>query len=390
MRDQPGTITLIGSGELGEAMAKVYRALLARLEPAVAAVFLDTPAGFEANADEISAKAVEYFKQHFDAQLIVASYRSKPRATARQVAAALDVLRRANFIFAGPGSPSYAIRNWRGSVVWDALAARWMTGAHLAFASAGAIALGCCALPVYEIYKAGHDVDWIDGLDLLGAFGLKLAIVPHWNNAEGGTYDTRYCYMGETRFKILEAKLPWDVVVLGIDEHTAFILAPAVRQGAVSGAGHVTIRYAGRETKYPAGATIAFDQMRALNLGQIAAPAETAPPAVSAAPTPEILTTTMYLDQLARAMKEASEPGAQHELIDRAHNTMHELAQSWRESDRLLPSQDDAALVELLVRTRAQLRAAKQFALADQVRQALTDLGIILEDSPSGTTWKRK
>ena len=220
---------------------------------------------------------------------------------------------------------------------------------------------------------------------------LKLAIIPHWNNAEGGTYDTRFCYMGEERLKILESQLPFDVVILGIDEHTAFTLDPQARQGTVSGAGQVTVRYAGRETEYPTGATISFEQMRASNFSGDIAPVEPLRESAPAqpAPAPEFVTTTLYLDQLTRAMKEANEPSAQRELIDHAHNTMHELAQEWRKSDRLTPGQDGVALIELLVKTRARLRAAKQFALADEVRQALTDLSIVLEDSPTGTTWKR-
>ena len=43
--------------------------------------------------------------------------------------------------------------------------------------------------------------------------------------------------------------------------------------------------------------------------------------------------------------------------------------------------------VELLIETRRSLRAAKQYALADDIRTRLTDLGIVLEDTPEGTTW---
>jgi len=89
MDNLPGTITLIGSGELGETMAKVHRSIPRQLAPTVDAVFLDTPAGFQVNADEISAKAVEYFKQHFDVALTVASFKSKSSATAVQAEAAL-------------------------------------------------------------------------------------------------------------------------------------------------------------------------------------------------------------------------------------------------------------------------------------------------------------
>ncbi len=45
-------------------------------------------------------------------------------------------------------------------------------------------------------------------------------------------------------------------------------------------------------------------------------------------------------------------------------------------------------LVELLIRLRAQLRKEKNFALADQVRNELGGLGVVLEDRAEGTTWK--
>jgi len=47
------------------------------------------------------------------------------------------------------------------------------------------------------------------------------------------------------------------------------------------------------------------------------------------------------------------------------------------------------ALIELLVQLRAELRQAKQWALADLVRERLAALGIKLQDGPGGTTWVR-
>jgi cysteinyl-tRNA synthetase len=44
--------------------------------------------------------------------------------------------------------------------------------------------------------------------------------------------------------------------------------------------------------------------------------------------------------------------------------------------------------IDLLIEIRRELRAAKQYQLADQVRSRLSDLGVTLEDSPSGTTWR--
>ncbi|MBI4286351.1 MAG: cysteine--tRNA ligase [Chloroflexi bacterium] len=46
--------------------------------------------------------------------------------------------------------------------------------------------------------------------------------------------------------------------------------------------------------------------------------------------------------------------------------------------------------IEMLVALRKQLREAKQFQLADGLRAQLSDLGIVLEDTPQGTVWKRK
>ena len=52
-------------------------------------------------------------------------------------------------------------------------------------------------------------------------------------------------------------------------------------------------------------------------------------------------------------------------------------------------TKDIAPFVDLLVDLRAEMRVAKQFELADRVRDGLTDLGISLEDNPEGTSWRR-
>jgi cysteinyl-tRNA synthetase len=45
-------------------------------------------------------------------------------------------------------------------------------------------------------------------------------------------------------------------------------------------------------------------------------------------------------------------------------------------------------LVEMLLTTRQDLRKAKQFALADKIRDDLTKLGVVVEDGPEGPTWR--
>ena len=52
-------------------------------------------------------------------------------------------------------------------------------------------------------------------------------------------------------------------------------------------------------------------------------------------------------------------------------------------------STDQDAAVEQLVQARAAAKAAKDFAEADRIRQALLAQGVVLKDGPSGTTWER-
>ncbi len=79
-------------------------------------------------------------------------------------------------------------------------------GGGVTFASAAALTLGRFTVPVYEIYKVGVEPCWLDGLDVLGPFGLNVAVIPHYDNAEGGHHDTRFCYLGERRLAMLEAE----------------------------------------------------------------------------------------------------------------------------------------------------------------------------------------
>ena len=46
-------------------------------------------------------------------------------------------------------------------------------------------------------------------------------------------------------------------------------------------------------------------------------------------------------------------------------------------------------LMELVIHLRKELRTAKNFALADQIRTRLTEIGVTLEDRPDGTLWRR-
>jgi hypothetical protein len=408
----------MGSGEMTRPMSKVHRWLISKIEEPVRAVFLDTPAGFELNADEISQKASAYVAEYVGVPCSVVSFKVAGRATAEEVEKALRKLKRANYIFAGPGSPTYALRNWRGTPVFDLVARRVDEGAHLVLASAAAIAVGRHALPVYEIYKVGEEPHWVEGLDLLAPYGLDLAILSHWNNAEGATFDTRYCFMGQPRFDVLEGLLPDSTTVLGIDEYTACILDLGSNEGRVMGAGQVTIRWKGREEKFEAGTSFSLDRLRT----QAAARGSRPRPSLAANATERVaanageillkkvgeagqkLATTTWgssyladlasdIYDLAKVLDEAREAGVEESLISQARAGLRQLLIAW--SSQLAPSPTDAVaslapFVELLLDLRSQLRAAGSWPLADEIRDRLSALGIIVEDGGSGTTWRRR
>ena len=91
----------------------------------------------------------------------------------------------------------------------------------LVLASAAAMSIGNKVMPVYEIYRVGEDPYWVDGLNILeNALGFKGVVIAHYNNTQGGTHDTRFCFVGERRMNLLESLLDSDIAVLGVDEHT--------------------------------------------------------------------------------------------------------------------------------------------------------------------------
>jgi cysteinyl-tRNA synthetase len=50
----------------------------------------------------------------------------------------------------------------------------------------------------------------------------------------------------------------------------------------------------------------------------------------------------------------------------------------------------DEAVIDQLILERKKARDARQFKAADEVRDKLLKMGVVLEDTPQGTIWKRK
>lgn len=379
-----GRITLVGAGELMAAMSPQHRAALARLKGPPHPVFIDTTAGFETNVDSIVSKAVEYYEHHLQTPLRVASFRHRDETPAAEVAAAVAEIRAANLIFAGPGSPTYSINNWKDSAVWQAVCEQFEAGADLFFASAASITLGRYSLPVYEIYKAGMDPFWVDGLDMLGRFGLRLAVVPHFNDSSGGeNYDSRFCYMGARRFDILQERLPPDVAIVGVDAYTSICFDPETEQAIVSGQSAITLIAEGEERRFQAGNVIPFSAFRSASRGLVRTfdASEQANLSYafsdSAADPDPLVPITEYVESLS-SLPEAEKV----ELLARIQAARNGMTQQEPASE--------ASLIDLVLDLRQTLRSLKQFQMADKARKVLEELGFEVGDTTEGATWTRK
>jgi cyanophycinase-like exopeptidase len=362
----PRVLAFIGSGETSPAMARAHADLARRLPPARPGVVVDTPYGFQENADELTARQLAFFEARLRRPFEVASFRSRASADAAATAAAVAAILGAGYVFAGPGSPSYAVRQWAGSAVGAALVDKVENGGIVVLASAAALTAGAFTIPVYEIYKVGEEPRWLPGLNLLGAAtGLRAAVVPHFDNGSGGTHDTRFCFVGERRLRSLEAALPPDAFVLGIDEHTALVLDLADGSAVVRGRGGVTVRVRGSSVAFPSGTRVPTDQF-----------AEAAA-ALGAATA----TATAHDGARPRAGDGASDRRVADLVADLEATRGRRADASAARRDAIAP------LVELLVDVRDRARSSGDWASADRIRAGLAAAGVSLRDGPLGTTW---
>jgi cyanophycinase-like exopeptidase len=252
-----GKIVLFGSGETGKHGRFVQEQVLSAYRKPVRVAILETPAGFQPNVDVVTAKLRTFYEHNLqNFKPVVTSVPARRRGGEHDPddPAVAGMLVDQDVIFAGPGSPTYVVRQLAGSATLVALRERFRQGATVVLASAAAAAAGCLTIPVYELFKVGDDPAWTPGLDLLAEVGLRAVVVPHWNNAEGGAdLDTTHCYIGVDRFNELLRQLPPGIGVLGIDEHTAVVLDAAVGTGTVRGAGTATLVVDGVASVVPSG-----------------------------------------------------------------------------------------------------------------------------------------
>ena len=364
-----GVLVLLGSGETAPGMTRVHREVLSRI-PDLTAVNLDTPYGFQLNVPQMSQKLEEYFATSLRVELTTLHLASYARASAIERALFKERVRQATYVFAGPGSPTWALAQWSPLGLGEDLTAVLDAGGTVCLASAAALTAGAFTAPIYEIYKVGvEDPSWVPGLDLLGAFRLDCVVIPHFDNAEGQNYDTRFCYLGEPRLTYLEGQLPAGVATLGVDEHTAVIIDRDSDTLSVRGRARAYWRLGEETRSIGAGETVPLDELRRRG------PRE-GTPTKSTGPADTRPTTSHGPLDLAEIVAGGG-PDA-----TRALARLVQLAESGGEG-----TIEPAGLVEGVLAARREARAAGQYALADQLRDALVEAGIEIQDGPTGTTW---
>ena len=234
-----GTIAILGSGETSPNLVSVHRELLEDCNEKNSSYILDSPFGFQENADLLVDKLIGFYKTSLNTDIKLATFRKMSDLNTPQFFKTIALLEKAEFIFAGPGSPSYASKLWAEGEIENLFKNHINKGGKALFASAAASTLGEFTLPVYEIYKVGIDPYWEKGLNILKLFNLNCTVVPHFNNKEGGNHDTSYSYVGAKRVNSL-LNITY-TNLLGIDEHTALIITGRDNKYKVKGLGNVTL-----------------------------------------------------------------------------------------------------------------------------------------------------
>jgi cyanophycinase-like exopeptidase len=358
-----GVLALLGSGETAPGMTKVHRQLLKRLDE-VRAVNLDTAYGFQENVPQMTEKLLNYFQTSLHVAFEPLHFISYEHASELERTLFKQQVRAASYVFAGPGSPSYAMAQWQPLELIEDLNQVLLGGGTLCFSSAAAATVGAFCPPIYEIYKVGVLPYWLAGLNIMATLGLNCVVIPHYDNQEGANYDTSRCYLGERRLALMEKELPPGVATLGVDEHTALVIDLEADSIQVLGKSHGYWRLNGEVRVLENGSNTPLQELRTLDVLDVPIPA---------AP---VVTTASQPADLAQVVLDGGE-GAVAALAQ-----LVQLGATGGEGFI-----DPAPLVEGVLAARVNARASGQYELADELRDALVKAGIDVQDTPQGTTW---
>jgi cysteinyl-tRNA synthetase len=98
-----------------------------------------------------------------------------------------------------------------------------------------------------------------------------------------------------------------------------------------------------------------------------------------------------YVFELVRAINQAKDAGVAGSIVAEGQSLLRELMGVFGlRADRPEKGGQAAPYIQLLIELRRELREQKLWALSDQIRARLVELGVLLEDNKDGTTWRWK
>jgi hypothetical protein len=212
----------------------------------------------------------------------------------------------------------------------------------------------------------------------------------------------------------LESLLPPEIPILGIDEHTACILDFQAEQLYIRGIGGVTLHHRGIEKNFKDGETLPFRDFKTFVI-----PSPLEKTLASAHPVTDQPAQDSFMDRVKSFQESFADHLQKHhgaalvdilvgldkwiwksckefedeDMISQAREVLRgmivQLGLLFDESPKDVPS-ILSPLIDILLEIRGKLRSAKQWEMADQIRDKLVQAGIIVEDTPQGSRWRIK
>jgi hypothetical protein len=361
-----GVLALLGSGEIAPSMTKVHRQLLKRVDP-VRAVSLDTAYGFQANVPQMTEKIVDYFATSLRVPIEPLHFTVFEGTSEVERAAFRQDVRAANYVFAGPGSPSYALHQWaplgpgrgpsRDAAGRRRALLRVGRGAHAGLRDRPGLRdlQGRHRGPLAA--RSGRPVAW----PASGAPSSPTTTTPKAATTTPGSATSAKSGSSNSNANCPTRR--------GSSASTSTLPASSTskqRTLTVMGKGGVYWRRKGSTRTFESGSVTALDELQSFE-PESAAPLHPQLPELNDVDALVVLAQNggpESIDAIARLARMASTGG----------------------SDRIDPSE----LVEGLLELRVNARDAKDFALADRIRDVLVTSGIEVMDTPDGSKWSIK
>ena len=148
-------LVLFGSGEISPTGARIHNYVFEKLgKKEISIALITTPAGFQPNVKTVYEEIAEFFVKHlinYHPRVSIVYANTREQADNPDIIRAVDY---ADYIFTGPGSPTYAVHHLKNSLLLKKIEERVQAGVSLSLASAATIAFSHFALPVYEDRKS--------------------------------------------------------------------------------------------------------------------------------------------------------------------------------------------------------------------------------------------